>query len=526
MTMIQYLMQVTAYTGAMLLLYQLLLRDKPLHVFNRTYLLSVAILPVLLPLLKLPEALRPRQEAKPIVVMLQEVTVGSIGEQQAIPVWLFIIPAVYLAVMLGILVAKMAGYIKMRRVINCSEKELCEGYTLLKHTGYGPGSWGRYIFLPEGDVDATIIQHELSHIRLHHSRDIIFISLVQAVLWPNIFIHLLKKELVQVHEFQADAAVGITGEAYTKLLLASVFGTCTLPFTHSFIIHPIKRRIMMLHNNRKNGKLRGVVASLSAVVLLGGIVTMQSCEQKKEAASVISEPEVQKTNDSVFAFVHKMPEPEYNLGEYLGKLIVYPEEAKQKQIEGRVPVKFVVGKDGKISGMEVKGKNVDPLLRDAAIKAVAQLPAWQPGEDEHGNKVPVYFTLPINFKLDEEDKKTSAREVTDKQAEEVKRRLEREVEAIRASGIDVKLVDTDDPLANRALGEVYSLLSDASNPVVVNPKKDMYRVKDKSLTLTQIVTKLTNGEGVQMEVIPVEVSGAQKENAQTARNILDGYNTN
>lgn len=496
--MMQYLIQVTAYTGAMLLLYQLLLRDKPLHRFNRMYLLSATILPVILPLLKLPEAFRPQQEAKPMVAMLQEVTVGPATEKE-IPYWLLLIPVVYLSGIIFMLVMKLAGFIKLRRVVSRSDKEQYEGYTLLRHTGYGPGSWGRYIFLPDGSVDAIIIQHELSHVRLHHSRDIILISMVQAVFWPNVFIHMLKKELVQVHEFQADAAVGMSGEDYTKLLLSSIFGTCTLPFTHSFIIHPIKRRIMMLHNNRKNGKLRSVIATASASLLLAGIITMQSCEQKKETA-LLTEAKVEKTKDSVLAYVHKMPSPGYNVGEYLGKVIEYPAEAKKNKIEGRVSVKFVVGKDGKISGMEVKDENVDPLLRDAAIKAVAQLPDWIPGEDEHGNKVPVYFTLPINFKLDDEEKKISFKEV-----EELKHKVEREVEAIRASGIDIADADSEDPW-------------------VVNPKRDLYRVKDKNLTLTQIVTKLTNGEGVEMEVAPIEVSSLQNGNAETARKILDGLN--
>lgn len=444
--MIQYLVQVTAYTGAMWLLYHLLLRDRPLHRFNRAYLLSAVLLPIALPLLKLPEALRPKQEAKPIVAMLQEVTVGG-PVQEELPFWSIAIPLAYLVVMLAVLVVKLAGYIKMRRVINRSNKELHEGYVLLKYSGYGPGSWGRYIFLPEGDVDEIIIRHERAHIQLRHSHDIIFMSIAQAVLWPNLFIHLLKKELAQVHEFQSDAAVDITGEAYTQLLLASVFGTCTLPFTHSFIIHPIKRRIMMLNNNRKNGRLRGILASVFAVALLAGIVTMQSCEQKKETESMLTGAKVAKTEDSIFAFVHKMPNPGYNVNEKLGSLIEYPEEAKQKQIEGRVAVKFVVGKDGKISGMEVKGKNVDPLLKDAAIKAVAQLPDWIPGEDEHGNKVAVYFTLPVNFKLDGEDKKTSFAEM--------KQKLGREVEAMRAKGYDVKLVDTD--------SQETGLLTDATN---------------------------------------------------------------
>lgn len=93
--------------------------------------------------------------------------------------------------------------------------------------------------------------------------------------------------------------------------------------------------------------------------------------------------------------------------------------------------------------------------------------------------------MPINFKLDEEEKKISFKEV-----EELKLRVEREVEAIRASGIDMADADSEDPW-------------------VVNPKKDLYQIKDKNLTLTQIVTKLTNGEGVEMEVAPIEVSSVQ-----------------
>ncbi|MBZ0099053.1 MAG: TonB family protein [Taibaiella sp.] len=480
--MIQYLVQVTAYTGAMWLLYQLLLRDRPLHRFNRAYLLSAVLLPIALPLLKLPETLRPKQEAKPIVAVLQEVTVGGAVQEEFLS-WSIAIPLAYLVVVLAVLLVKLAGYIKMRRVINRSNKELHGGYILLKHTGYGPGSWGRYIFLPEGDVDEIIIRHERAHIQLRHSHDIIFMSIAQAVLWPNLFIHLLKKELAQVHEFQSDAAVGIAGEAYTQLLLASVFGTCTLPFTHSFIIHPIKRRIMMLHN-RKNGRLRGILASVTAVALLAGIVTMQSCEQKKETESMLTGVKVEKTEDSIFAFVHKMPNPGYNVNEKLGSLIEYPEEAKENKIEGRVPVKFVVGKDGKISGIHVIGKNVDRLLRDAAIKAIAQLPDWIPGEDEHGNKVAVYFTLPVNFKLDGEDKKTSFAEM--------KQKLEYEVEAMRAKGYDVKLVDTD--------SQGPALLTDATNP----PDRKFVMLND-GMAADEVLAKF-GGDGIKVQEVNPQTS--------------------
>lgn len=227
----------------------------------------------------------------------------------------------------------------------------------------------------------------------------------------------------------------------------------------------------MLHNNRKNGKIRGVVASLSAVVLLAGIVTMQSCEQKKEAESVLAEAKSEKTNDSVFTYVHKMPDPGYNVGAKLGEFIEYPEEAKQQQIEGRVPVKFVVGKDGKISDIRVVDEDIDPLLKDAAIKAVAQLPDWVPGEDEHGNKVAVYYTLPINFKLDEKDKKTPHTKLSAREVEVRKRQLQREAAALTGSSKPVKL-DISDPTHRKILAQVHSLLSEVTNgPIFVNPKE-------------------------------------------------------
>lgn len=398
--MIPYLIQVIVYTGAMLLLYHLLLRDKPLHRFNRLYLLSAVILPTILPLLKLPRPLRPHQEGTPLVTMLEEVTIGAGDNAGAVPWWLLLIPLAYACVTLVVLCLKLVAYSGMRRVIRRSNAERRDGYTLLKHTGFGPGSWGQYIFLPGGDVDETIIRHERAHIQLRHSSDIIFISLVQALLWPNLFLHFIRKELVQVHEFQADAAVGLNGEEYTRLLLSSVFGTCTLPFTHSFIIHPIKRRIMMLHNNRKNGKFRGVLASILALSLLAGIVTMQSCEREKQQIKPLEGQDLAKLTKS----------PEYigkgGLVNFMAENVVYPADAKEKGIEGKVMVKFVVDEQGKVKDAHVISKAVHPLLSQAALDAVSKMPDWQPGEID-GKPVPVCYILPVLFQLPEESNEPS-----------------------------------------------------------------------------------------------------------------------
>lgn len=392
-----YFIQVVAYSGLMLLVYLLLLRDKPLHKFNRAYLLIATILPLVLPLLQLPEAFRPQTESGLITGMLPEFVVGNrVNTAATLPAWLVIITALYSFMVMVIAVFKITQYIKLHRLIKSSTKEEHDKYILLKHTGYGPGSWGRYILLPEGDVDDAIIRHEQQHVQLYHTRDMVFMSMMQAALWPNPFIHFIKKELVQVHEFQADAAVAMKSDEYSRLLLSSVFGTCTLPLTHSFIIHPIKRRIMMLNKNKSASKKRGILAAVCTLALAGGIVTMQSCEQKAE------QKVVEKKTDAL-TFAHKMPEPGYNLPEFLGSHIVYPQEAKDKGIEGRVFVKFVVDEKGHITDIHTAGTKNDPILAEAALKVVAQLPDWKPGEDEQGNKVKVMYTLPISFKLDVEE---------------------------------------------------------------------------------------------------------------------------
>lgn len=424
-----YFMQVVVYTGLMLLVYMLLLRDRPLHRFNRGYLLAIAVLPLILPVLKLPEALSPQASGRMLSVVLPEFVVGA-GSRNSETSITFLLAAVIVLYIIGALalaVLKIRQYIQLRRLIAGSEKEYCDNYVLLKDTGYGPGSWGRYILLPGSHAVDAIIRHEQQHIELHHSKDMVFINLVQCLAWCNPFIHMVKKELVQVHEFQADAAAVFEHDDYSKLLLATVFGACTLPLTHSFINHPIKRRIMMLQKNRTRAGKRGLVAAAVVVAMAGGIVVLQSCQQKKEdhvAAAVGEQP----GETGALMYVHKMPEPSYNLSEALAANIVYPNEAKEKGIDGKVIIKFIVDENGHIANIKPAKDDYNPLLADAAAKAIAALPDWTPGEDDKGRRVKVWFTLPVNFKLDKTNVAKRAAEMSrsGKTADEIERMLESE----------------------------------------------------------------------------------------------------
>ena len=108
-----------------------------------------------------------------------------------------------------------------------------------------------------------------------------------------------------------------------------------------------------------------------------------------------------KGHDEVFKIVENMPEYPGGL-DALKKDIVqaikYPEEAKKKNITGKVYVSFVVNKEGKVEDSKVE-RGVDPLLDKEALRVIKQLKTWTPGS-QRGVKVKVMFTLPINFALD------------------------------------------------------------------------------------------------------------------------------
>lgn len=99
-------------------------------------------------------------------------------------------------------------------------------------------------------------------------------------------------------------------------------------------------------------------------------------------------------------FVEQMPQfpgGQSALMSYLGSNIRYPVMAIENEIEGRVVVRFVVGKDGNISNVQVI-KQLDPSCDKEAVRVVKSMPQWVAGR-QNGHPVAVYFTLPVIFKL-------------------------------------------------------------------------------------------------------------------------------
>ena len=89
--------------------------------------------------------------------------------------------------------------------------------------------------------------------------------------------------------------------------------------------------------------------------------------------------------------------------DFLKSNLVYPKVAQDSSIQGRVIVRFTIEKDGSITDVEVV-RGVHPALDEEAVRVVNMMPKWKPGT-QMGDTVRTKFTLPVLFKINQEESK-------------------------------------------------------------------------------------------------------------------------
>ncbi|WP_271406020.1 energy transducer TonB [Tenacibaculum soleae] len=76
----------------------------------------------------------------------------------------------------------------------------------------------------------------------------------------------------------------------------------------------------------------------------------------------------------------------------------YPEAAATQGIEGKVWVRFIIGKQGKVSNIRMRGPENGELLEQEAKRMVSKLATFVPGKHD-GKVANVEYFIPINFTL-------------------------------------------------------------------------------------------------------------------------------
>ena len=430
---------------------------------RRFYLVLSILLSFAYPLISISGWLERQQPMQAILsnyVQLNEITVSTTPASTITLENLVL--AVYFIVAV-ILLGKMAFQLaSVLRWIMKGEKRMLDGVEIRAIDGnITPFSFFRTIVMNPAmhseHETRQILTHESTHARQWHSLDAILSELLTVCCWINPAAWLLKREIRHNLEFLADNSVvrsGIDPRNYQYHLLQL---SCQIPenqLINKFNVSPLKKRITMMNQQktRKAGILKyslivpmalALVLSSNAEALVtnarhmiskttdeksesavtmetqdayppGGSEITEKTEVQTPAGNIVQdskpEPKV-TTDDKIYNVIDKMPlfpGGEKELLNFIAKNLKYPVEAQKKGIQGKIIVRFVVTKEGKVENAEVI-RGIDPSIDNEGLRVVNSLPDWTPGE-QNGEKVSVYYTLPIAFKLERNSNSTVFRE--------------------------------------------------------------------------------------------------------------------
>lgn len=128
----------------------------------------------------------------------------------------------------------------------------------------------------------------------------------------------------------------------------------------------------------------------------------EKCRLENADNIKIEYPEINKIEVSdpkiTYNRVEKMPEFEGGIKElqkFIVKNIRYPQKALENDVQGRVYVKFLVTRTGKIDCVKVV-KKVHKLLDKEAVRLVKTMPDWKPGT-KFNQPVNVWQIIPVVF---------------------------------------------------------------------------------------------------------------------------------
>lgn len=142
-----------------------------------------------------------------------------------------------------------------------------------------PFSFGRTMVVNSDDLASDgpmIIAHELQHIALWHSADLMLARIAAVIMWFNPAAWLLVRELSKVHEFEVDGRViraGVDIRRYQYMLIGRAVGYNQAMMVNGLNHSSIRQRIMMMQYPEAATASRWRALSVLPVALAATIIT-------------------------------------------------------------------------------------------------------------------------------------------------------------------------------------------------------------------------------------------------------------
>ena len=460
-TFFVYILKTSICLTGFYLFYRLLLSKETFHRFNRVALLGILLLSLLIPFCEItvPKESEVQQTLLTIEQILTLADHVPQTEVQAlpssIPLWLLVLLCIYLLGILFFLGRNLYSLFHMLRLLHGGRQEKLEkGITLIIHDkNIAPFSWMKYVVISEKDLQENskeILIHEMAHVHNRHSIDLLISDICIIFQWFNPASWLLKQELQNIHEYEADETVirqGINAKQYQLLLIKKAVGTRLYSMANSFNHSKLKKRITMMLKEKSSpwARLKYLyvlpVAAIAVTAFarpeVSDKVEKISSVKVNDLAAIVETKVAESAGDTtkpadvkyvpaevrkrlkgtlVFEVAEEMPEfPGGGMSalmSYLKDNMRYPASAKEKGTQGRVTVQFVVDKDGSIKEPKLL-RSVDKDMDAEALRLISNMPKWKPGRQK-GQPVAVKYTVPVMFSLDDDklEKTSSANGIT------------------------------------------------------------------------------------------------------------------
>lgn len=120
----------------------------------------------------------------------------------------------------------------------------------------------------------------------------------------------------------------------------------------------------------------------------------------KDIADLNQMAQESQEEEKPFVVVEQMPQfpgGQDAMNAFIAKNLHYPIIAQENGIEGRVIIRFVINKQGKVGRVELV-RGINPDCDKEAMRVIKSMPDWIPGK-QNGVTVPVSYTIPVRFKL-------------------------------------------------------------------------------------------------------------------------------
>jgi len=413
------MVKVAIYLLAFYLVYSLLLSRDTTYGRNRAYILLSLGFAIVFPLISI-------QTGKPLNIqqfgrLLEEVFVSADKSDAAgTGSWLtsaHTLKLIYTIYIIGVLILLFKLLIDFINLMFLISRQKNEGSRIIRFNGFNTAGFSAmgYIFINtrlSSEEAGEIIRHEQNHLHRNHFIDIIFIEIVKAFQWFNPIVYLVDRSLRAIHEFQADQGClssGIPLVSYQSLLLSQVFKSKAFNLTNSFSNPSLIKRRMIMMTKKRTSSIAAIKLLLVVPVTLFVFLAISAYKYDNIAPPPPPPPppadnqtakDEEAGSEVPFVVVEEMPMfpgGDKELLKYIGENTIYPEVAKENNIQGRVIIRFCVTAKGGVSQISVL-KGVSPDLDAEAKRVVETLPSFKPGS-QGGKAVPVWYMVPITFTL-------------------------------------------------------------------------------------------------------------------------------